>query len=286
VFDDLDATLRALLTDPAGPAGLRQADVSFVTPGKDYAPALPTVNLFLRDLRENVAQRDPVPVIVEQAGRFVLGPPPLRVACSYLVTTWADPSTAAAAQVLAEHRLLGQALNWLRQFPVILARHLQGSLAGQEYPPPMVVARPGDGAQSGDYWTWSALGIAPRPSLDLTVTISMDVPPAADIGPPVQTSQVALDLEVTGQPTPARDQSFQIAGTVRRGGSPAANATVSLQPGGRVAVTDALGQYSFAGLPAGQYVLSTTSADGSSTAQPAVVVPATSATGYDVTLPP
>ena len=284
MFDDLDATLRALLDDAAAPAELRQADVSFATPGRDYAPALPTVNLFLRDIRENVELHDPVPELVEQAGGFVLRPPPLRVACSYLVTTWADPSQAAAAQVLAEHQLLGQALIWLRQFPVLPASYLQGSLAGQEIPPPVVVARPGAGADTGDYWTWSALGIAPRPSLNLSVTISMELAPAADLGPAVLTSQV--DLGLTGDAAPGPDAAFQIAGTVRRGDSPAGQATVTLEPGGRLAVTDALGRFSFAGLQAGQYVLRTVSADGSSTAQPAVSVPAATAAGYDVSLPP
>lgn len=276
MFDDLDATLRALLSDPAAPAELRQADVSFTTPGNDYAPALPTVNLFLRDVRENLELHNPVPELVEQASGFVLRPAPLRVACSYLVTTWADPSLAAAAQVLAEHRLLGQALVWLRQFPVVPASYLQGSLTGQEQPPPVIVARPASSTDTGDYWTWSALGIAPRPCLGLSVTIGMEISPAVDLGPPVLTSQ--LDL--------VKDETFQIAGTVRQGDSPAGQATVTLRPGGRLAVTDALGRYSFAGLPAGQYVLSTTSADGTSTAQPAISVPATASTGYDISLPP
>lgn len=190
MFDDLDATLRALLDDAAAPDELRLADVSFETPGKDFAPAQETVNLFLREVRESAELRDPVPVIARQAdGSFVRQPPPLRVECGYLLTTWADPSQAAAMQVLAEHRLLGQALAWLRRFPVISATYLYGSLTSQEIPPPTLTARPGGpGGDSGEFWTWSALGIAPRPSLDLRVTITMTLDLTTAEGPPVLTS--------------------------------------------------------------------------------------------------
>jgi Pvc16 N-terminal domain/Carboxypeptidase regulatory-like domain len=299
VFDDLDAALRALLTDPAAPADLRRADISFATPGKDYAPALPTVNLFLRDVHEDTALRDAAPVIEQRGDSFALLPPPLRVACSYLVTTWADPSQAAAAQVLDEHRMLGQALAWLHQFPAIPASYLPGSLSGQEIPPPVTVALPGTGTDATAYWIWSALGIAPRPSLDLSVTISMDVTSTAELGPPVLTSEVAIALGDTapGQPTgagadgaglagQAAADAFQIAGTVTQAGAPAPSAVVGLEPGGRSTVTDAAGRYSFTGLAAGQYVMRTTSADGSSSAAATVDVPATAMAGYDVSLPP
>ncbi|HET7016254.1 MAG TPA: DUF4255 domain-containing protein [Streptosporangiaceae bacterium] len=192
MFDDLDLTLRALLDDQASPVELRQADVSFATPGRDYAPALPTVNLFLRDVHEDTELRDPVPVVQQQGDNFVLLPPPLRVACSYLLTTWADPSQPAASQVLDEHRLLGQALAWLSQFPVIPANYLQGSLAGQEVPPPLTVALHGAGIDSAAYWIWSALGANPRPSLDLSVTISMSIGSGTDLGLPIETSQITL----------------------------------------------------------------------------------------------
>jgi hypothetical protein len=62
-------------------------------------------------------------------------------------------------------------------------------------------------------------------------------------------------------------------------------AQVALQPGGATAVTDDLGRFSFAGLAAGSYGLSTT-ASGEAAISTAISVPATSANGYDVNLPP
>ena len=62
MFHDLDSTLQAILDDPAAPAQLLAADVSFETPEKGYAPGQPTVNLFLFDVHENRSVRDPVPI--------------------------------------------------------------------------------------------------------------------------------------------------------------------------------------------------------------------------------
>ena len=41
MFQDLDRTLNAIIEDPQVPEVLRQADVSFETPDKEYAPAGP-----------------------------------------------------------------------------------------------------------------------------------------------------------------------------------------------------------------------------------------------------
>jgi hypothetical protein len=279
MFDDLDATLRALLDDAAAPSELRLADVSFETPGKDYAPAQETVNLFLREVRESAELRDPVPTIEQQAGGgFTRRQPPLRVECRYLLTTWADPSQAAAMSVLAEHRLLGQALAWLRRFPTIPAGYLQGSLASQEIPPPAVVARPG-GGDTGEFWTWSALGIAPRPALDLTVTIAMTIDLAIDEGPPVVTSELRLAMAGTAAAI------FEVAGTVSRALAAVPGAQVALQPGGATVVTDELGHFSFSGLAGGTYSLSTSTA-GQPATSTTINVPATTAHAYDVNLPP
>jgi hypothetical protein len=274
MLHDLDASLRRLLGDANAPAELRAADVSFVTPYREYAPSQPTVNLFLHQVHEHAELRDPG-VVVERSGNgFVRRRPPLRVECVYLVTTWADASDEPAVKVNDEHRLLGQALGWLRRFPTIPAGQLQGGLAAQPVPPPTMVARPDRPRSSGEFWT--ALGIAPRPCLDLSVTISVDLEPAAAEGPPVTTAELRL---------PPADPAYEIAGTVRRGTAPVPAAKVSLSPGGRAAVADEQGRFSFPGLVAGDYTLHT-SAEGQGEAEKPVRVPDDIATPYDLTLPP
>src|SRR5262245_34532321 len=139
MLNDLDQTLRVILDDAAAPTELRNADISFETPDKTFAPALATVNLFLYEVKENRELRDPVPITEIVAGTFVRRQPPLRATCAYLVTAWSN--AVGAARVVEEHRLLGQALLWLSRFPRIPAGFLQGTLAVQPFPPPTMVAQ-------------------------------------------------------------------------------------------------------------------------------------------------
>ncbi len=274
MFDDLDQTLAALLGDSQAPSELRAAEVGFETPDRGYAPSQATVNLFLHRVREDVALRDPAPVTQRSGDVFVRREPPLRVRCSYLVTTWADPGQGAALKIKNEHRLLGQALAWLRRFPTIPEAYLRGGLAGQPVPPPAVVARPDTDDSSGEFWT--ALGVPPRPALDLSVTISVEFAPAVVEGPPVVTSELRL------LPDPP---VFAVTGTVRDGatGGPVPGARVAVNPGGRTADTDTHGRYRLSGLARGAYTLHATAA-GHAVDTP-IVVPATAPNGYDVTLP-
>ena len=46
MFHDLDSTLTAILDDATAPKELRDADVSFETPDRNFAPGRPTVNSF------------------------------------------------------------------------------------------------------------------------------------------------------------------------------------------------------------------------------------------------
>jgi hypothetical protein len=171
VFDDVDASLKALLADADAPAELRAADVVFDTPGRDFAPAQTTIDLFLHDVQENRTLRDPAPVL-ERNGDVIVGRrAPLRVDCTYLTTVWSTKSGGLKAA--DEHRLLGLALLWLGRFAEIEDRHLQGTLKlpPQPAPPPLTVAQTREGQPMGEFWT--ALGIAPRPAFSLTVTVAL-----------------------------------------------------------------------------------------------------------------
>src|SRR5438874_1895665 len=174
MFQDLDSTLAAILNDAAMPAALvtlRNAAKSFVTPDKSFTPGQPTVNLFLYEAKENHRWRDPEPILERVGNSFVQRPPPLRVDCCYLVTTWSP--LAGGVGVAEAHRLLAQALLWLSSFPTIPSTYLQGSLANQLYPPPTLVAQMDGQKNLGEFWF--ALGIPPRPAFHLTVTIAMEL---------------------------------------------------------------------------------------------------------------
>src|SRR3954462_3389469 len=85
MFQDLDSTLAQVVNDPTAPATLRNADVSFETPDRNFTPAPATVNLFLYEVRENRDLRDPTPVVEKVGTTFVRRPPPVRLDCSYIV---------------------------------------------------------------------------------------------------------------------------------------------------------------------------------------------------------
>src|SRR6185436_10808074 len=104
MFQDLDDTIEAILDDAGAPVELRDAAVSFETPDKNFAPAQPTINLFLYEVKENRDLRDPVPITEIVGGQFVRRMPPLRVDCCYLVTAWS--AQAGASKIAEEHLLL------------------------------------------------------------------------------------------------------------------------------------------------------------------------------------
>jgi hypothetical protein len=248
MFQDLDTTLRAMLDDAAAPPQLREADVSFETPDKNYASSYLTVNLFLHAVKENRELRDPEPIRVFENGQYKRRQPPLRVDCEYLVTAWSNQT--GALKVAEEHQLLGQALGWLSRFDTIPESYFRGALIGQPFPPPTLVAQM-EGKQSlGDFW--SALGIPPRPTFTLVVTIALELAVEHPVGPAVITHEVRLGLT-----DGSLESAFLIAGLVQAAASDAliVNASVTIEELARTVQTDALGRYRFTGLEAGTYTL-------------------------------
>lgn len=176
MFQDLDKTIENLLNDSAAPDELRKADVSFDTPDKSYKPkpSDSAVNLFLYEVKENRKLRNPGPITEPVGGVSVRRLPPLRVDCSYLVTAW---NSTENDKIKSEHQLLGQAFFWLSRFPVIPASYFSGSMIGQPFPPPTMVAQWDAAKNQGEFW--NALGIAPRPYFNLIVTVAMDLEQAS-----------------------------------------------------------------------------------------------------------
>jgi len=284
MFHDLDDTLNEILDDAAAPTELRNADVSFETPDKNFAPAQATVNLFLYEVTENAVLRDVVPITEIVAGQFVRRRPPLRVDCCYLVTAWS--AQTGAAKIAEEHRLLAQALVWLSRFPTVPDVFLQGSLVGQPFPPPTLVAQMSKDKNTGEFWT--ALGSPPRPAFYLIVTIAMDLEVETPEGPPVVTKEIVLKRKAPpGAPAPVLATVFEIGGTVREDGTPdpIANAQVRVLELGRAVSADQDGRFKFDNLKAGNYTLRV-SAAGFATKDELITVPGTVLNEYDVDLTP
>ena len=173
--ESLEAFLRAVVPLPA-----RDVDIAFAAPDGEWSATLssrPTVDLYLWDIRPNLAERDFGETIVEEVdGRRYRRDPLPRVDCRYLVTAW-------TSEVRDEHSLLGDVLAALLLHPVIDAEHLQGVFASVR-PLPTLSLRAGDGTENSDFW--SALGGQLKPGLDLVVTVTLDAALRAAAGPPTE----------------------------------------------------------------------------------------------------
>jgi len=245
VFDDLDASLAAVLSDAAAPAEVRSAEVTFTVPDKDFNPAQPTLDLFLHEVQENRDLRDDQPQVQHlPGGGWTSTRAAMRVDCTYLVTAWSPKGGGLRAA--EEHRLLGRSLLWLGRFPVIPDSYLQGSLANPAQPFPLstLVAQTREGQSMGEFWT--ALGIAPRPAFSLTVTVALQPFPDVDTFPDVAAVQVRSTL-LSDPALHGRVFDPMLAAV--------AGAMVQLIEAGRSVTADQDGGFSFADVPFGAYTL-------------------------------
>jgi hypothetical protein len=247
MFQDVDATIKAILQDSGAPTAVRTADISFQTPDKDFKPSKATVNLFLHKVHENRELRDygsgidpPTPNTP-----WMMGPAVLRLDCSYVVTAWSPLSDDA--KVNAEHDLLGQSLLWLSDFRVVdvASPLLQGGLKSprQRYPLPISVAQTADDLNHGQFWT--SLGIQPRASYSLTVTVCSPL-----VEQVAQSAVHSVRVEVVSRTGPQLDGRVLSSEL-----QPVADATVSVIGTNKTATTDASGEFSFSGLPFDSYTL-------------------------------
>ncbi len=282
MINELSETLRALLDDPALAAAfpeLAAAQVVFDRPAEQLNPSQTTIDLFLYDVREDMELRSNEPVIERVNGRAVIKRPPLRVACSYLLTAWA---VGGGELPLQEQKILSQALMVLARYPTIPPPFLKGSLAGQEPPLPMMASRADGLKNPSEFWT--AVGNKLRPSVTVVVTISLD-PFAPETAPLVITSDVRVGERTAPGETKLKAQTaqdlFRVSGLVTgTGGEPVAGVEVTLKGTGLRATTDAEGVYSIGPLAAGSYTVRAKA--GQTVKEVNIVVPAASGKNYNV----
>ena len=276
MIQDLSQTLRTLLTKAAELSSpLKGAQIVFDRPSDSFAPQQTTVDLFLYDVRENAELRSNEPTITRSNGQATVTPPPLRIACSYLVTAW--PSGTGEVALLQEHQLLGQVLQVLSRFPTIPADFLQGSLKGQDPPLPMVSLHPDALKNISEFWT--SLGNKLRPSLTVTATVSLPAF-APETGPMVITQEIGL--QQLGLPQ-TRDEFFRIGGQVTDSkNKPVPGATATLVEPGLATTTDADGRYTLGPITSGNYTLRVGS--GNLIQDLGISIPAPAGKTYDVKL--
>jgi hypothetical protein len=282
MINDLSETLRAILDDPKLAATLPElaaAQVGFDRPTEQFNPSQTTVNLFLYDLREDMELRSNEPIVERLDRQARIKRPPLRVACSYLLTAW---PVGGGELPLQEQKILSQAMIVLSRYPTIPAAFLKGGLAGQEPPLPMMASR-GDGLKNPSEF-WTAIGNKLRPSITIVVTIALDVF-ATEMAPLVITSDVRVgertspnEQKLTAQ---TNQDLFRISGQITGADkAPLAGAVVTLKNTGFRSVADAEGHYSFGPLAKGSYTVRAQA--GQSVKEVNIVVPVASGSNYNV----
>lgn len=187
MFYEVDEALRALIRAEALDGS--DVDMAFDAPTKEWAARRnsPTVNLYLYDIREDLARRQRGLVnnyndrgaIVSRQGL------PRHFKVTYLITAWTQRAED-------EHRLLSSLLYCFLRNETLPAELLGGQLAETALPVTVSVALPPPQDRSfADVWT--ALGGELKPSLDLVVTAPADagrVMPAA----PLVREPLAVDM--------------------------------------------------------------------------------------------
>jgi hypothetical protein len=260
------------------PADLATAHIVFNRPGDNFTPRDPaTIDLFLYDVRENLELRSTEPTIARSNGHAVRHPPPIRVACTYLVTAWVSGDTEIS--LLQEHHLLAQALQVFARYPTIATEFLQGDLKDQQPPLPLITSQPDGLKEPAEFW--SAIGGRLRPSLSVTVTIGLEVFAAETF--PIVTSKRIRSRIGHG---PGGAPHLRIRGRVLdTGGAAVAGATVSLVEADLSATAGADGRYAIGPVAPGRYTLRAQSAALTGTVTITVPPPpATPSADYDVLL--
>jgi hypothetical protein len=281
MISSLSGALRSLLDDAAAPPVVLAAQVAFDRPSESYNPDKTTINLFLFDVRENFTLRSSEPRVERRDGVVSIHQPPLRLDCSYLVTSWIESGVTGDEATLKQHELLGEVLAYLIGMPAIPRDRLQGALAQQPDPVPLTVPRGDLSANPAEFW--SALGGKLRPSFTLTATIPIEQTAAPVTAFEVSTGRASI-RDIDGG---AVTVVHQIGGTVRRTDTraPLAGVAVALPSLGRSVLTGDDGRFVVSGLAGGSIGV-VAAKTGFATVSRTLTVPADLPTACDIDLSP
>jgi hypothetical protein len=270
MIHDLDEAIRQLLIKEI-PIKNGEVDVVFDQPTREWAARLsrPTLNVFLHDIRENLKLRHSQQWIVEQNpdGTATQRRTPVRVDLHYMITAWANEPDD-------EHSLLGRTLMALFRQPNLPQELLPGSLQDQPRPIPLQVAQIDEFRNPPD--VWSAMDNEIRPSVVLTVTLSID-PYLPLVTPLVRARE--LRFGQTDEPAAVQelvegteDIFWSVGGTIHTDHPLEELRLTLVERGLDVSIQDE-GQFSISGLRAGDYTLEV-AANGRTLKRSKITVPA------------
>lgn len=259
MLEDLDETIRQLLVAEM-PIKNGDVDIKFHQPKREWSSRLtrPTINLFMYDLRENVALRRHQWENIGHNGNGSAAQhvarmkrTPFRLDCHYMLTVWAtEPED--------EHQLLSSAMLALFRCPTLTKERLVGSLQNQPYEIQARLAAHDKLTNPAE--VWGALDNEIRPSISYIVTVAFD--PWTEQEIPLTTT-FTVRTGQSSRPEIERlnddglsSQMSYIRGFVTAGDKePQAGLRVSLKGTTYATYTDETGRFVFGGLPDGAYTL-------------------------------
>jgi hypothetical protein len=257
---DLDEALRQLMTDALTEKGFDGVEISFEAPNKEWSAQLsvPTVNLFLYDLRESPEEH---PMDWEGGeganGRAAESRPPIRLDASFAVSAW-------TREVEDEHRLLSQVASVLFAYPSLPEEVLSGALvqSADKYP---IAAALGEPRQDGGPEFWTSIGGSYKVSLDYRVTMSLYSGTVLERGPEVRTQTLRTRQIDGGSGTV--EELHRLGGKItdKKSGDPLPNVWVVMKGGRGWTASDRDGRFIFSSVRAGTYELLARSSGGAET---------------------
>jgi hypothetical protein len=263
VLDQVDELIRAVLLRDV--AALASADqVRFQPPDDDWRAVVANLgrialNVYLVDLRENRALRDPQWDLVFQNGQPQREAAPVRVDCQYLISAWSPAVvTPAVEPTLDEHALLYHAMGALTNADPLNPSQVypagSAALAGvdpliRDADLPVQIV-PAEGyPKLAEFWGPMGANSRSKPAIYYIVTVPVAL--RRQVAGPLVTTRI-IEFRQDGDPATA-EQWLQIAGTVSDPTrAPVDGALVTLSgAGGRVlgtVTTGADGRFTFGGL--------------------------------------
>lgn len=181
MFHDLNDGLTKLFKAHLPPEFGESVSISFAAPDNKFPPstvALPAIDIFLYDIRENLHLRGKEWFIQQPNGggkKFH----PIQVECSYIITTWVSENISDPT--MAEHRLLGEALKVLLKFRTYPDWADEDLLADESAKVVRSQILQPDYIRMGEFW--QAMGGKPRVAIHYQITLSVDIHKAGESYP-------------------------------------------------------------------------------------------------------
>ncbi len=242
--------------------GDAEFDVTFNAPDKAYISELQSpgvINMYMYSFQENLERRhaETFPVVARDGDSKIIGRNARLVDVNYMISAW---SRGASDNALVEQHLLSRVIQGIGRYDI-----LPPELIDEGYNPgpagvTMKLMLDQDSKRTqGEFW--GALGVAPKPVLNLELTVPIDV-----FAPVAVTVVSAIDTKMGRLETP-RDQwqqdsvqSAALAGSISRTSPlPYSALVIHARVFGSSNVwstrPDLAGNYRFDELPEGGYVV-------------------------------